>query len=73
MKNKSDWFDDNWNWDVQPTQVLYELLLSPTYRIPMRVKECIRLSGERSFQGVHVVELQWNVSTSSSVTAAVNG
>ena len=39
MKNKSDWFDDNWNWDVQPTQVLYELLLSPTYRIPMRVKE----------------------------------
>ena len=39
MKNKSDWFDDNWNWDVHPTQVLYELLLSPTYRIPMRVKE----------------------------------
>lgn len=39
MKNKLDWFDDNWNWDVRPTRVLYELLLSPTYRIPMRVKE----------------------------------
>ena len=39
MKNKLDWFDDNWNWDVRPTRVLYELLLSPTYRWPMRVKE----------------------------------
>lgn len=39
MKNKLDWFDDNWNWDVRLTRVLYELLLSPTYRIPMRVKE----------------------------------
>ena len=29
MKNKLDWFDDNWNWDVRPAQVLYELLLSP--------------------------------------------
>ena len=38
MKNKLDWFDDNWNQDVQPTRVLYEFLLSPTYRIPMRVK-----------------------------------
>ena len=28
MKNKLAWFDDNWNWDVQPTRVLYELLLS---------------------------------------------
>ena len=39
MKNKLDWFDDNWNWDVQPTRVLYELLLSPTYRWPRKVKE----------------------------------
>lgn len=39
MKNKLDWFDDNWNLNVQPTRVLYELLLSPTYRISMRVKE----------------------------------
>lgn len=39
MKNKLDWFDNNWNWDVRPTRVLYELLLSPTYRIPMKVKE----------------------------------
>ena len=39
MKNKLDWFDDNWNWDVRPTRMLYELLLSPTYRIPMRAKE----------------------------------
>ena len=39
MKNKLDWFDDNWNWDVRPTRVLYELLLFPTYRLPMRVKE----------------------------------
>ena len=38
MKDKLDWFDDNWNWDVGPTRVLYELLLSPTYRLPMRVK-----------------------------------
>ena len=38
MKNKLDWFDDNRNWDVCPTRVLYELLLSPTYRWPIRVK-----------------------------------
>ena len=38
MKNKLDWFDDNWNWDVCPTRVLYELLLSLTYRWPIRVK-----------------------------------
>ena len=39
MKNKLDWFDEDGNWDVLPTRVLYELLLSPTYRIPMKVKE----------------------------------
>ena len=22
MKNKLDWFDDNWNWDVRPAQEL---------------------------------------------------
>ena len=32
MKNKIDWFDDNWNRDVLPTWMLYELLLSTTYR-----------------------------------------
>ena len=21
MKNKLDWFDDNWNWNVRPIQV----------------------------------------------------
>lgn len=42
MKNKLDWFDDNWNLDVRPTWMLYELLLSPTYRLPWKVKEvCI--------------------------------
>lgn len=39
MKDKLDRFDDNWNLNVRPTRVLYELLLSPTYRWPMRVKE----------------------------------
>lgn len=39
MKNKLDWFDDNRNWDVWPSRVLYELLLSLTYRLSMRVKE----------------------------------
>ena len=38
MKNKLDWFDDNWNWDVLPTRMLYELLLSTTYRWPWKVK-----------------------------------
>ena len=38
MKNKLDWFDDNWNWDALPTRMLYELLLSPTYRWPWKVK-----------------------------------
>ena len=38
MKNKLDWFDDNWNWDILPIRMLYELLLSPTYRWPIRVK-----------------------------------
>ena len=39
MKNKLDWFDDNWNWDVRSTRVLHELLLSPTYRWPRKVNE----------------------------------
>lgn len=38
MKDKLDWLDDNWNWDVRPTRILYELLLSPTYRWPWKVK-----------------------------------
>lgn len=38
MKNKLDWFDDDWKWDVLPTRMLYELLLSPTYRWPWKVK-----------------------------------
>lgn len=25
MKNKLDWFDDDWKWDVLPTRMLYEL------------------------------------------------
>ena len=46
MKNKLDWFDDNWNWDVLPTRMLYELLLSPTYRWPWKVKvACLFRSG----------------------------
>ena len=32
MKNKLYWFDDNRDWYVRPTRVLYELLLSPTDR-----------------------------------------
>ena len=39
MKNKLDCFDEDGNWDVRPTQILYELALSPTYRIPMKVKK----------------------------------
>lgn len=39
MKNKLDWFDEDGNWDVRPTRILYELLLSPTYQIPMKVKK----------------------------------
>lgn len=38
MKIKLDWFDDNWNWDVLPTRMLYELPLSPTYRWSWKVK-----------------------------------
>ena len=49
MKNKLDWFDDNWNWNVQPTRVLYELLLSSTYRIPMRVKTVCSYKWEVKF------------------------
>lgn len=37
-ENKLDWFDDDWKWDVLPTRMLYELLLSPTYRWPWKVK-----------------------------------
>ena len=39
MKNKLDWFDDNWNLDILPTRMLYELLLSTAYRWPWKVKE----------------------------------
>ena len=38
MKNKLDWFDDDWKCDVLPTRMLYELLLSPTYRWPWKIK-----------------------------------
>ena len=31
MKNKLDWFVDDWKWDILPTRMLYELLFSPTY------------------------------------------
>ena len=50
MKNKLDWFDDNWNWDVRPTQILYELLLSPTYRFSMRVRVRVRVREVYSFK-----------------------
>ena len=69
MKNKLDWFDDNWNWDVRPTRVLYELLPSPTYRWSMRMKEVYSFKWGLSFQSVHGAEPR----TNSSVTAAVNG
>ena len=49
MKNKLDWFDDNWNWDVRPTRVLYELLLSPTYRWPWKVKEVYSFKWDADF------------------------
>lgn len=39
MKSKYDWFDDSWNPDVKLSTILHELLLSPTYRWPMRVTE----------------------------------
>ena len=39
MKSKYDWFDDNWNPDVKLSTIILELLLSPTYRWPMRVTE----------------------------------
>ena len=39
MKSKYDWFDDNWNPDVKLSTIIHELLLSPTYRWPMRVTE----------------------------------
>ncbi len=39
MKNKLDWFDENWNLDVKPHTVILDLLLSPTYRIPKQVKQ----------------------------------
>lgn len=39
MKSKYDWFDDNWNPDVKLSTIILELLLSPTYRRPMRVTE----------------------------------
>ena len=71
MKNKLDWFGDNWNWDVRPMRVLYELLLSPTYRWPMRVKEVYSFKWGAEF--VHGVELLWNASTNFSATDAVNG
>ena len=39
IKNKLDWFDENWNPDVKPHTVILDLLLSPTYRIPKQVKQ----------------------------------
>ena len=74
MKNKLDWFDDNWNWNVRPTRVLYELLLSLTYRWPVRVKiVCSYKWGVLYFHYVHGAEPQWNAGTNASVTDAVKG
>lgn len=71
MKNKLDWFDDDWKWDVLPTRMLYELLLSPTYRWPWKVKIVCSYRWELSFQSVHDAEPPWSVSTSSSATTVV--
>ena len=72
MKNKLDWFDENWNLDVKPHTVILDLLLSPTYRIPKQVKQICSYKWVLIFQNVHDVAVQWNVSTNASVTAAVN-
>ena len=46
MKDKYDWFDDNWNPDVKLSTIILELLLSPTYCWPMRVTEaCVYKRG----------------------------
>ena len=71
MKNKLDWFDEDGNWDVRPTRILYELLLSPTYQIPMKVKKAC-ISGVRIFQSVQGVVVQWNVIFNASAAAVVN-
>lgn len=47
MKSKYGWFDDNWNPDANPITVILELLLSPTYRIPLTVTE-IHIYRDRS-------------------------
>ena len=39
MKDKYDWFDENGKSNVKLHTVILELLLSPTYRWPMRVTE----------------------------------
>ena len=56
MKNKLDWFDDDWKWDVLPTRMLYELLLSPTYRWPWKVKIVCSYRWGLSLQSVHDAE-----------------
>lgn len=38
MKNKLDWFDENWKLDVKLHTAILDLLSSPTYRIPKRVR-----------------------------------
>lgn len=47
MKNKYNWFNDDWNPDVNPISVILEMLLSPTYRIPLTVTE-IHIYRDRS-------------------------
>ena len=39
IKDKYDWFDENGKPNVKLHTVILELLLSPTYRWPMRVTE----------------------------------
>lgn len=39
MKNKYDWYENHTTWHVKPQRVVYELLLAPTYRWPMKVTE----------------------------------
>ena len=70
MKNKLDWFNDNRNLDARLTRMLYELLLSPTYRWPWKVKAVCSYRRGLSFQSVRGAESPWSMSTNSSVTAA---
>lgn len=76
IKSKYDWFDDNWNPDVKLSTIIHELLLSPTYRWPMRVNKVHIYKDEAAYAPCPrckgIIEYQFSAAGAGSVSTSLN-